>query len=63
MSKKNELPIPLPYFQEFRKMYMEAEHAGKDQFEFYGNVVLTSYAKYVVEYEEPYAIAGGYIKN
>ena len=58
-----KFPIPLTHFEEFRKMWREADHAGKKQFTFYGHEVLTSYAKYVVEYEEPYAIAGGYIKK
>ena len=36
--------------KEFRQRYAQAKQAGDEQFEFYGWVTLTVYAKYMVEY-------------
>lgn len=35
---------------ELKKAYEKATEDGLDQFEFYGYVLLVSYAKYVIEY-------------
>jgi|TARA_B110000211_G_C13595084_1_gene342182 hypothetical protein len=35
---------------EFKKLYLSSVSDGKDIFMFGGNEVLTSYAKYVIEY-------------
>ena len=37
---------------EFKRDYEAAKHHNHDQFEFHGEVVLVSYAKYVIEYLE-----------
>lgn len=59
----SQLPIPLQLFKEFRDAYRKASDAGDEQFVFHGHEVLTQYAKYVVEYEEPLAIKAGYIRK
>ena len=39
-------------FPEFKKQYESAVSNGLDQFNFHGQPVLTSYAKYLIEYIE-----------
>lgn len=37
-------------FQQFKKLYNKAIKENKDQFIFKNQIVLTSYAKYMIEY-------------
>jgi hypothetical protein len=39
-----------PKFQEFVAAYEKAEIEGKDEFTFYGNSILLTSAKYLIEY-------------
>jgi hypothetical protein len=40
-------------YQELKDKYNKATKEGKEQFNFYGEVLLTSYAKYLLEYLKP----------
>lgn len=40
-------------YQELQDSYDKAVKEGKEQFNFYGEVLLTSYAKYLLEYLKP----------
>lgn len=40
-------------YQELQKCYDLAKAQNKEQFVFYGKVLLTSYAKYLLEYLKP----------
>lgn len=41
-----------PMLERFKKAYDAARKAGDTQFEFDGNVFVTDYAKYLIEYLE-----------
>jgi hypothetical protein len=43
-------------YQELQDSYDKAIEEGKEQFNFYGEVLLTSYAKYLLEYLKPLVI-------
>lgn len=58
-----QFPIPLELFKEFRDEYQKASDAGAELFKFHGQDVYTAYAKYVIEYELPYAIKAGHVKS
>lgn len=40
-------------FAELKRLHKEAEEAGNETFFFYGNEMVTNYAKYLIESLEP----------
>ena len=40
-------------YQELQDAYDKAKQQNKEQFNFYGEVLLTTYAKYLLEYLKP----------
>ena len=40
-------------YQELQDAYNKAKQQNKEQFNFYGEVLLTTYAKYLLEYLKP----------
>jgi hypothetical protein len=49
----NTISVDLPTFTRLKKEYQNAVDNSKDIFVFDGNELLTSYAKYLIEYFTP----------
>ena len=48
----NEFKFTDELFKEFKSLYEKSDKDEKESFEFQGHEVITTYAKYVIEYLE-----------